>query len=162
MPVLDLEPPLVGPDRPILEGQLAECRHTLHNICAGLSAEQLATRPLPTSMSLIGLVRHLTKVERVWFRIRAAGQDVPNPYPQADSDFDGALAATAQADLAAHRDECAAVDRAVQEVSFEHTVEVRGQVLSLRMIYLHVINEYQRHSGHADLLRESLDGVTGR
>jgi uncharacterized damage-inducible protein DinB len=160
--LIDDAGPLTGPDRPILEGYLGFCRATLHNVCAGLTAEQLAARPLPTSMSLLGLVRHLTKVERVWFRIRAAGEDVANPYPETDSDFDRARADDARAELAAHLAECAAVDAAVKDVSFEHTVEVRGDVLSLRMIYLHVIGEYQRHNGHADLIRESLDGVTGR
>ena len=154
--------PLTGPDRPMLEGYLNFCRATLLNIGAGLTAEQLAARPLPTSLSLLGLVRHLRKVERVWFRIRAAGQDVPNPFPDEDSDFDQARAETAEAELAAYRAECEAVDAAVKEVSFEHTVEVRGEVLSLRMVYLHVICEYQRHNGHADLIREALDGVTGR
>lgn len=154
--------PLTGPDRPMLEGYLGFCRATLGNVVAGLNAEQLAARPLPTSMSLIGLVRHLTKVERIWFRIRVAGQDVPKLYPQKDSDFDGARASTAEADLDAYLAECAAADPAVRDVSFEHTLEVHGQVMSLRMVHLHVIGEYQRHNGHADLIRESLDGVTGR
>ncbi|MBT0770361.1 DUF664 domain-containing protein [Kineosporia sp. J2-2] len=151
-----------GPERELLEGYLGFCRLTFQNVCAGLTAEQLAARPLPTSMSLIGLARHLTKVERVWLRIRAGGQDVPNPYPETDSDFDGASAAGAEADLLTYLAEWAAADAAVRDVSIEHTVEVRGETLSLRMIYVHLIGEYQRHNGHADLIRESLDGVTGR
>jgi uncharacterized damage-inducible protein DinB len=161
-PELLKDGPLTGPDRPILEGYLGGSRAGLLNICAGLTAEQLATRPLPTSISLLGLIRHLTKVERIWLRIRAAGEDVANPYPETDSDFDGVRAERAEAELAAYLAECAAADAAVKDVSFEHTVEVRGQVLSLRAIYVHLITEYERHNGHADLIRESLDGVTGR
>ncbi|MDP9825430.1 DinB family protein [Kineosporia succinea] len=154
--------PLVGPDRPMLEGYLDFCRATLLNICAGLTPEQLAARPLPTSMSLLGLIRHLTKVERVWLRIRAGGEDVQNPFTVVDEDFDRADASGAQLWWETYVQECALATKAAEDVSFEHTVEVRGQVLSLRMIYVHLIGEYQRHNGHADLIRESLDGVTGR
>ncbi|GLY28481.1 DinB family protein [Kineosporia sp. NBRC 101731] len=161
-PVEIKDGPLVGPDRPMLEGYLDFCRSTLLNICGGLTAEQLATRPLPTSISLLGLVRHLTKVERVWLRQRAAAQDVANPFTVVDEDFDEARAENAQAELEAYVQECALASEAARDVSFEHTVEVRGEVLSLRMIYVHLIGEYQRHNGHADLIRESLDGVTGR
>jgi len=154
--------PLTGPDRPILEGYLTFARATLLNVCAGLTAEQLAARPLPTSMSLIGLVRHLTKVERIWLRIRAAGQDVPKLFPVTDSDFDRAGAADPEADLAAYAAECQAADAAVKDLSFDHAVNAKGEVLSLRMVYVHLIGEYSRHNGHADLIRESVDGVTGR
>ena len=76
--------PVTGDDRPILEGYLNYQRATLLNICAGLTGEQLAERPIPSSnLSLLGLVRHLAKVERTWFRQRATGQDVPPMYPAA-------------------------------------------------------------------------------
>jgi len=158
----DLPDPLTGPERSMLEATLASGRAGLLNVCAGLDVQQLAARPLPTSMSLVGLVRHLTKVERVWLRIRAAGQDVPNPFPEPDSDFDGASALTAQADLAAYQAEWLAVDAAVADLPLDTQVEARGQVLSLRRVHLHLHGEYQRHLGHADLIREALDGVTGR
>src|SRR3954447_24562295 len=84
--------PLTGPDRPILEAFLAAQRVTLLNICGGLTAEQLAARPISTSnLSLLGLVRHLAKVERIWFRQRAAGEPVESMYAAArgkDADFD--------------------------------------------------------------------------
>src|SRR3954449_2092626 len=83
--------PLTGPDRPMLEAYLGWQRSVLLNIAAGLTGEQLAARPLPTSrLSLLGLVRHLTKVERTWFRIRAAGEAVDPVYDPAlgkDHDF---------------------------------------------------------------------------
>ena len=68
---------MTGPDRPLLEEMLAHLRATLLNICAGLTAEQLASRPIPsTNLTLLGLVRHMAKVERIWFRKRLAEQDI--------------------------------------------------------------------------------------
>ena len=159
--------PTVGPDRPILEGYLRWQRFVLLNVCAGLTAEQLASRPLPsTNLSLLGLVRHLTKVERIWLRIRIAGEDVPPLYDPAlgkDHDFEATDPAGAAVDFAAYLAECAAADAAVRDRSFEDTCTVHGgEVLSLRMVYVHLIGEYARHNGHADLLREAIDGVTGR
>ena len=159
--------PTVGPDRPILEGYLRWQRFVLLNVCAGLTAEQLASRPLPsTNLSLLGLVRHLTKVERIWLRIRIAGEDVPPLYDPAlgkDHDFEATDPAGAAVDFAAYLSECAAADAAVRDRSFEDTCTVHGgEVLSLRMVYVHLIGEYARHNGHADLLREAIDGVTGR
>lgn len=158
--------PLTGPDRPMLRGYLAWQRATLLNVCAGLTAEQLATRPLPSSnLSLLGLVRHLTKVERTWFRIRAAGEDVPPVFDPAlgkDADFDLLDPAEAPAALERYREECRACDAAVAGLDFDHTFEQHGEPFSLRMVYVHLIGEYARHNGHADLLREAIDGVTGR
>ena len=159
--------PTVGPDRPMLEGYLRWQRFVLLNVCAGLTAEQLAERPLPsTNLSLLGLVRHLTKVERTWLRIRVAGQDVPPFYDPAlgkDHDFEATDAALAADDFAAYLAECAAADAAARDRSFEDTWTARdGEVMSLRMVYVHLIGEYARHNGHADLLRQAIDGVTGR
>src|SRR5579859_852902 len=73
----EVDGPAVGPDRPMLEGYHAYQRRTFRNICAGLTAEQLASRPLPsTNLSLLGLARHLAKVERVWLRIRAGREQI--------------------------------------------------------------------------------------
>ena len=159
--------PLTGADRPILEGYLNWQRVTLLNICAGLTGEQLARRPIPSSnLSLLGLIRHLAKVERIWFRQRAAGQPVPPMYDPArgkDADFDDAAAAEADADIARLQEEWREADQAVAGLDFEDTLEAGGgEIFSLRMTYVHMIGEYARHNGHADLLREALDGVTGR
>ncbi|HVQ94671.1 MAG TPA: DinB family protein [Mycobacteriales bacterium] len=158
--------PLTGADRPILESFLAWERATLLNICAGLTGEQLAARPLASSnLSLLGLVRHLAKVERIWFRQRAAGQPVEPMYDPAggkDADFDDLDPAQAEADLSRLRAEWRQADEAVADLSFEHTFDVGGDDFSLRMTYVHMIGEYARHNGHADLLREGVDGVTGR
>ena len=162
-----VEGPTVGPDRPMLEGYLRWQRFVLLNVCAGLNGEQLARRPLPTTgLSLLGLVRHLTKVERTWLRIRIAGERVPpffDPALGRDHDFDATDPARAADDYAAYLAECRAGDDAVRSRSFEDTCTLPdGEVLSLRMVYVHLIGEYARHNGHADLLREAIDGVTGR
>jgi uncharacterized damage-inducible protein DinB len=160
------EGPLTGPDRPMLVAYLHWERTTLLNICAGLTAEQLAARPVATSnLSLLGLLRHLAKVERTWFRQRVGGEAVEPLFDPAlgkDHDFDAADPARAEQDYARYRDECARADQAAADVSFDHTFDVRGQAFSVRMAYVHMIGEYGRHNGHADLLREAVDGVTGR
>jgi len=150
----------------MLEGYLGWQRNTLLNICAGLTAEQLATRPLASSnLSLLGLVRHMSKVERIWFRLRAVGDPVGPMYDPAlgkDTDFDDLEATDAAAAVQRLQDEWVACDRAVAGLSFEDTLEANGEVMSLRMTYVHMIGEYARHNGHADLLREAIDGVTAR
>ena len=159
--------PLTGAGRPILEGYLNWQRVTLLNICAGLTGEQLARRPVPSSsLSLLGLIRHLAKVERIWFRQRAGGQPVPplfDPARGKDADFNDAVAAEAEADIARLQEEWREADKAAAGLDFEDTLDAgRGETFSLRMTYVHMIGEYARHNGHADLLREALDGVTGR
>ncbi len=121
----EVDGPLVGADRPILEGYLAWQRRSFLNICAGLTAEQLATRAIPSSnLSLLGIVRHLTKVERIWFRIRAAGQDVPPVFELGtDVDFDEVDAAEAQDWVERLVEEIRLCDEAVAGVDFETTIE---------------------------------------
>jgi uncharacterized damage-inducible protein DinB len=164
--VSPVDGPLTGDDRPILEAYLNWERTTLLNICAGLTGEQLAQRPIPASnLSLLGLIRHLAKVERTWFRQRATGQPVPPMYDPArgkDADFNDGTAASAPADLDRLRAEWQYADQAVKDMGFADTFEVGGETWSLRMVYVHMIGEYARHNGHADLIRESIDGVTGR
>jgi uncharacterized damage-inducible protein DinB len=157
--------PLSGDDRPILEGFLAWQRRTLLNICAGLTGEQLAERAVPPSnLSLLGLVRHMAKVERTWFRQRAAGQPVGPMYDPAsgkDADFDDADPALAEEDFTRFSEECRLADAAVAGMDFGDTFTLGGETYSLRLVYVHMIAEYARHNGHADLLRERTDGTTG-
>lgn len=156
--------PLTGADRPILEGFLGWQRATLLNICAGLSGEQLASQPLATSkLSLLGLIRHLAKVERYWLRQHASGQvlgPMYDPMLGNDADFEDLDPAKAEADLTRLYEEWRQADAAVAFMDFDDTFQVRDAVFSLRMAYVHLIGEYARHNGHADLLRESIDGVT--
>jgi len=156
---------MTGDDRPILEAYLARQRTTLLRVCTGLTGEQLAARPLPPStLSLLGLVRHLAKVERVWLRQRVAGQDIPPLHggPGDDTDFDQVDAARAEQEVRALREEWRLGDEAVAAVPFTHEIDFRGDAMSLRMVYVHLIGEYARHNGHADLLRQAIDGATGR
>jgi uncharacterized damage-inducible protein DinB len=150
----------------MLEGYLAWQRSNLLNICAGLTAEHLAARPLASSdLSLLGLIRHLAKVERIWLRQRALGRPVEPMYDASRgkaADFDDTDPAEAVADFKRLHDEWRLADEAVAGMAFDDTFEVDGQPFSLRMTYVHLIGEYARHNGHADLLRESIDGVTGR
>ena len=156
---------MTGDDRGILEGYLAWQRATLLNVCAGLNAEQLAARAMPPStLSLLGLVRHLSKVERIWFRQRAAGQDVVSLYggPGNDADFQEVDATQARQEVENLRQEWRLADEAVASMPFTQEIDAEGHTMSLRMIYVHLIGEYARHNGHADLLRQAIDGATGR
>ncbi|MEU3462209.1 DinB family protein [Streptomyces sp. NPDC006733] len=162
------EPPMVSAERASLESWLAYHRATLLTKCAGLTAEQLALRPVTSStLSLLGLVRHMAEVERWWFRILFDGQkdldDLYCPDEDPDGDFDRAAAATAEADFAVFASECELADRAAAGRSLDETFPHprRGEPIDLRWVYVHMIEEYARHNGHADLLRELTDGVTG-
>jgi uncharacterized damage-inducible protein DinB len=119
-------------------------------------------------MSLLGLVRHMAEVERAWFRRRFAGQDVPKRYQteaDPDADFNGAVAdpAVVEEAWAAWRDEMAFADEFIRghEMDFVGTDGV-GEPVSLRELLAHMIEEYARHNGHADLLRERIDGRLGQ
>jgi uncharacterized damage-inducible protein DinB len=158
--------PFTGPERQMLQGWLDWHRQTLLTKCAGLTAEQLKTASAePSNLTLLGLVRHMTEVERWWFVIRAAGgpeSDIYCSEDDPDGDFDNVAEADAEANYAAFGAEIEAADKAVAGLPLEHefTTE-RGSTLSLRWVYLHMIEEYARHNGHADLIRERIDGVTG-
>ena len=162
------EPPLFGDERATIEGFLDYQRATLAWKCSGLSGEQLASRPLPsTTLSLLGLVRHLTEVEQGWYRTILAGQDLPDPYSTADNrdgDLDDTDPARAEADLQAWRDEIVRCRESAAAYDLDATSvgkSRRGERFSLRWIHAHMLEEYARHNGHADLLREAIDGATG-
>ena len=154
-------------ERSVLVGYLRGYRLTLEMKCADLDAEQMARRSVPPStMSLLGLVRHMTDVERGWFRRRIAGEDISFLYSSEadpDGEFDNVEGADAERDFAAYREEVELARRAVAgrelDATFYH--ERREVMMSVRWVYLHMIEEYARHNGHADLLRERIDGVTG-
>ncbi|RKS80483.1 putative damage-inducible protein DinB [Motilibacter peucedani] len=153
-------------ERAMLEGWLDYHRATLLGKCAGLTEEQLSRRPVPpSSLSLLGLLRHLTEVERGWFRGALAGEQVEPVYysEQApDDDFDD-LASTPAAEVVARFEaECEHSRRLVAaETSYDVRSRGRDGRFSLRWIVSHMVEEYARHNGHADLLRECIDGSTG-
>ncbi|MEV8372060.1 DinB family protein [Kribbella sp. NPDC056861] len=157
---------LIAPEPELLAGYLNFYRATLLHKCAGLTAEQLAAQPSPPSnLTLLGLLRHLTKVERIWFRIYFAASDpaepVFDPALGKDADFELIDASRAQAEYEGLIAEWALSDQAAEGHSLDEQFTFRDEVSSLRMIYIHLIGEYARHCGHADLLREQLDGTTG-
>jgi uncharacterized damage-inducible protein DinB len=156
---------LVAGERAMLETWLDWHRDTLARKCAGVPAEQLRQRAVPPStMSLLGLVRHMAEVERAWFRRRIAGQDIARLYSGADDDgdFDNVDDADTEEAFATWRAECEAAREVMRGVeTLDHTFDLRGYTLSVRWVLVHMIEEYARHNGHADLLRERLDGSKG-
>jgi uncharacterized damage-inducible protein DinB len=159
---------LVG-ERSVLTDYLRAYRLTLEMKCAGLDAGQLARRSVPPStMSLLGLIRHIAETERAWFRMRMAGQDVPWLF-RTDEDGDAAWnGAVPDPDVVAQawqawRGEVAFAERFVAETDDLGARAMRdGGTISLREVLVHMIEEYARHCGHADLLRERIDGRVGQ
>lgn len=156
---------LVAGEREMLTQYLHWFRATLLRKCAGLTGEQLAARTVPPSgLSLLGLLRHLAKVERTWFRERFAGQELEPMYDPAkgkDADFEDLDPARAAEDYARFVEECRLADGIVAGASLDDTFTHNGRAHSLRLVHVHMIAEYARHLGHADLVRERLDGATG-
>lgn len=160
--------PTVADERTSLEAWLDYHRATLLHKCAGLTAEQLKSRSAPpSSLSLLGLVRHMAEVERSWFQRRVAGQEVAFIYCDVDSnpdgDFDDVDTADAAADFACYHREVDAARAVVNGRSLDDTFfhPRLGSDMDVRWVYVHMIEEYARHNGHADLLRERIDGAVG-
>jgi uncharacterized damage-inducible protein DinB len=171
-PILRSEPPPIGDERTMLDTWLDYHRQTLLLKCAGLTSEQLRRRAVePSNLSLLGLVRHMAEVERSWFRRRLAGEDVDYLYctdalPDGDfDDIDGTdvEGSDAEADFATFSREVELARRAAAGRSLDDTFvhPHRKLEMDLRWVYVHMIEEYARHNGHADLLRERIDGATG-
>jgi uncharacterized damage-inducible protein DinB len=153
-------------ERASLEAFLEFHRDTLLVKCSGLSAEQLASKPLPrTNLTLLGLVRHLAEVERWWFRRRFDRDDALDDLycseDHPDGDFDLGDAHSAEADFAIYAQEVEQARQTAKGRSLDEEFPGKTRTLTLRWIYIHMIEEYARHNGHADLLREAIDGVTG-
>ncbi|MEV4889404.1 DinB family protein [Nonomuraea sp. NPDC055795] len=161
-------PPLIADEREMLRSYLDFHRATLAMKCDGLSDEQLRSRSMPPStLSLMALVRHMAEVERHWFRRVVGGEDLPMVWSATLWDFQ-----TAYDDTGATREEAFGAWEA--EVEHARRIERAADSLdltsynarweaevSLRMVMLHLIHEYARHNGHADFLREAVDGTVG-
>lgn len=152
-----------------LVGYLSDQRLTFEMKCADLDAEAMARRSVPPSnLSLLGLLRHLAGVEQVWFRRVMAGQDIPRHYRTEDdpnADFNGAVPdpeVVAEA-WATWRSEVAFAERLVAEAPSLDIIGTGGdEPIALRELLVHMIEEYARHNGHADFLRERIDGRVGQ
>ena len=161
------EGPMV--EREALEDWLDYHRQTLLSKCAGLTSEQLKMRSVePSRLTLLGLVRHMTDVERWWFRIHAGDEDMPFLYTKddwLDADFEDLEGADARAVLEAFQHEIELARAASKDKPLDLVVHSHGdhkdRVFDVRWIYVHMVEEYARHNGHADLLRERIDGATG-
>jgi uncharacterized damage-inducible protein DinB len=141
-------------------------RSTLARKCDGLNADQMrqASAP-PSNLTLLGLVRHMADVERGWFRRTLAGEDIEDRYSSdadPDGDFDNIATADVDEAFASWHEECSLADEIMSRRALEATGRQRtGREVSMRWILNHMIEEYSRHNGHADLIRQAIDGATG-
>jgi uncharacterized damage-inducible protein DinB len=154
-------------ERRRLDSWLDFHRTTLLSKCAGLTGEQLVQRPVATSaLSLLGLVRHMAANERIWFRIRFGGEDLERLYESPDypdgAEFGLIDAARAEADFQIYLDELEEARRVTRGRSLDEAFGDETVAVDLRWLYAQMIGEHARHNGHADLIRELVDGVTGR
>jgi len=159
------EPPDVGDERSILTGFLDFHRDTLEWKLTGLTDEQLRERAAPpSSMSLLGLLRHLADVERGWFRVDVNGEALDPLYSSSqdpDGDFDDLDGASVESVFATWREEVRLAREITAARSLDDTFTSGDRMFSVRRVLVHMIEEYARHNGHADLLRERIDGATG-
>jgi uncharacterized damage-inducible protein DinB len=167
VPVERPVPPLTGGERESLRVYLDFHRATLEWKCEGLTDEELRRRSMPpSSLSLLGLVRHMAEVERAWFRRTINGEDIPLLWSE-EGDFQQAYDAsgsTRAEAFGAWRTEVEHARRIEREAaSLDVTAHQPrwGKDVSLRIVMLHLIHEYARHNGHADFLREGIDGTVG-
>lgn len=158
--------PRAGSERETLRAYLDFHRETLAAKCAGLSDDDLRRRTTPSALSLLSLVRHMAEVERSWFRRVLDGQDVPLVW-SSDGDFQAAYDASrssrAEA-FAAWETEIGharRIEAAAPSLDGTGIDRRSGEEYSLRRVMIHMVQEYARHNGHADLIREGIDGTVG-
>lgn len=161
------EPPLIAGEREMLRVFLDFHRSTLAMKREGLTDAQLRERSMPPStLTLLGLVRHMAEVERTWFRRAISGEDIPLVWSD-ELDFQAAYDASHSTRSEAFRAWEAEVARSRQIEANADSLDVLGyqprweKHVSLRFVMLHLIHEYARHNGHADFLREGVDGTVG-
>ena len=158
--------PRTGGERELLRAYLDFHRETLALKCSGLSDDDLRRRTTASTLSLLGIVRHMAEVERSWFRRVIDGQDVPLVWSP-DGDFqiayDAADADRAEAFEAweAEIEHASRIERAAPSLDVTGVDRRSGDEYSLRRVLVHLIQEYARHNGHADVIREGIDGAVG-
>ncbi|MBA3630996.1 MAG: DinB family protein [Actinobacteria bacterium] len=162
-----ISPPLIASEREMLRAFLDYHRVTLAMKCDGLSDEDLRRQSMPPStLSLLGLVRHMAEVERTWFRRVINGEDVPLIWSE-EGDYQVAYDATGSTRLEAFDAWQTEVELSRRIEKAAESLDVTGHQprwgadVSLRLVMLHLIHEYARHNGHADFLREGIDGTVG-
>ncbi|MEV6395795.1 DinB family protein [Streptomyces sp. NPDC051907] len=162
-----IEPPRTAGERETLRAYLDFHRATLAMKTEGLGDEELRRQSMPPStLSLLGLVRHMAEVERVWFRKTINGEDLPLVWSD-EGDYQVAYDASRSTGAEAFDAWRREVEHARRIEAEAESLDVRGfqarwgEEVTLRMVMLHLIHEYARHNGHADLLREGIDGTVG-
>ena len=167
MPTERIGPPSIADEREMLRAFLDFHRATLAMKCDDLSDEDLRRRSMPPStLSLLGLVRHMAEVERAWFRRVINGEDIPLVW-SADGDFqvayDASTATRPEAFAAwqAEVEHSRRIERAAESLDVTGYNARSNEKVSLRLVMLHLMHEYARHNGHADFLREGIDGTVG-
>lgn len=170
-----VDPPLAGSEIETLRGFLDYHRDTLRRKTDGLGREQLSATLAPSTMTLGGMLKHLAFVEHWWFECVFLGQEYAEPWAsvdwKADADWDwhSATEDTPEELRRLFGQACLASDRIVEQALADGGLDRlserpnrrTGERFSLRWILTHMVEEYARHNGHADLIRESIDGVTG-
>lgn len=158
-----VDPPTVGPDKVMLEAFLDYHRATLLWKVSGLSDADLRRRLVPSLTTLLGMVKHLAYVERWWFQMVFAGEDLPVPWTKQDPDADFRVEPdeTTESILAFYHQQVARSRAITATASLDDLARSPGRDCALRWIMIHMIEETARHNGHADILRELIDGATG-
>jgi uncharacterized damage-inducible protein DinB len=159
-----VQPPTRGSELDMLNAFLDYHRATLLWKVSGLSDEQLRRPMVPSGVSLLGIVKHLGYVEQNWFQVAFQGRDgLPVPWSDEDPDADFRIEAdeTTEAVLDFYREEVAHSRQAIVGASVEDVERHPKRIATLRWILIHMIEETARHNGHADILREQIDGATG-
>ncbi|MFD7219459.1 DinB family protein [Streptomyces sp. NPDC059892] len=162
-----IAPPTLGSERETLRAFLDYHRATLAMKCEGLADEELRQRAMPPStLSLLGLVRHMAEVERAWFRRVFEDNDAPMVWSDT-TDFQAAYDASASTRAEAFTaweaevENSRRIERKAGSLDLAGRQPRWGEEVSLRMVMVHVLLEYGRHNGHADFLREGVDGTVG-
>lgn len=160
------EPPYRGNEKDTLSSFLQYLRETIVLKCTGLSEEQMRSTPTISTMNLLGMVKHLTIVERYWFQGVFLDADVALPWSEEDpnGDWRASDSDTVSAALDAYVAECQISDQVVRDHDLEALAKWAPsdeERRSLRWILVHLVEETGRHCGHADILREAIDGLTG-
>ena len=158
--------PRTGGERELLRAYLDFHRETLALKCAGLSDDDLRRPTTPSTLTLLGLVRHMAEVERTWFRRVINAEDIPlrwSPDGDCQAAYDASASTRTEA-FDAWQTEVAhsrRIEAAAESLDITGHQPRWGEDVSLRLVMLHMMHEYARHNGHADFLREGIDGVVG-
>lgn len=157
--------PVAGSEEEVLAGFLDHYRATLLDICRGLNEEQLRRKMVPSGTSLLGIVKHLSYVEQGWFQENVAGRQLGYPEDPEDPNWDFRIEEDENAEgiFDLYKQACRRSREALDAASLDDLVQNpnRTRDYNVRWVVVHMIEETARHAGHADIIREQLDGLAG-